>query len=146
MKSTQRIKWNWEPLISIGSIMFGESIEPLIIKFGLEKLEKPFEECNWETYRVFNCNTCLYSENSRVTSAGCFDNLYYKGQNLFGITIEEVRIILGKESEIGEAMRYYVGEEEIEQTPVEFDELSLQLWFINGIVTSAIVHPLLEDE
>jgi hypothetical protein len=91
MKNEQAMQWIWEPLISIGSIKFGEFIEPLIFKFELEKLEKPFEDCSWETYRFPSCNTCLYSENSQVTSAGCFDNLYYKGRNLFGLTIGEIR-------------------------------------------------------
>jgi hypothetical protein len=53
---------------------------------------------------------------------------------------------LGQESEIGETIKYYIGEEEVEQTPVEFDELSLQIWFSDGLVESAIVHGSLEDE
>jgi hypothetical protein len=146
MGNEQEIQWIWEPFISIGSIKFGEFIEPLIIKFGLEKLEKPFEDCSWETYRFPDCNTCLYSEDSQVTSAGCFDNLYYKGRNLFGLTIDEIRNTLGQESEIGETIKYYIKEEEVEQIPVEFDELSLQIWFGGGLVESAIVHGSLEDE
>jgi hypothetical protein len=133
------IKWIWLPLVSVGSIKFGELADPVIEKFKLCKLEKPFEEADWDSYEFPDCETQIYTENSNITSVGCFDNIYYGDENLFGLTLDEIRKCIGQESEIGETIFFDFVGNEFEKTPIEFDDLSLQLWFRDGVVESAMV-------
>lgn len=73
-----------------------------------------------------------------VVSVGCYDNLLYQGRNLLGLTLEEIREVLGQEDEIGEM----IGEE----IPVEYESLSLQLWFRGDVVVDATCYGFIEND
>jgi hypothetical protein len=139
--------WDWQPLVSIGPFRFGESATHLIQEYDLQKLEKPFEEADWCSYEFPDCETRIYTnENLEIERVGCFDNIYYRGRNLFGLMLNEVRSILGKEDECGEAIMYDVEDNRFEIFSVEFEKFSAQIWFKNGVVDSAMVHGFLDDD
>jgi hypothetical protein len=135
----ETIKWIWHPLFLVGSIKFGELAHPVIQKFKLRKLKRPFKEFYLDSYEFPDCETRIYTENSNINSVGCFDNIYYGDENLFGLTLDEIRNRLGQESEIGETIFFDFKDNKFEKTPIEFDDLSLQLWFRDGVVESAMV-------
>jgi hypothetical protein len=133
------ITWEWIPLVSIGSLKFGEPIEPVISKFDLRKLDKPFEEADWNSYEFLGCDKRVYAEDGNITSFGCFDNLYYKGRDLLGLTLNEIRVLFGEEDKIGETVLFDFEDGEFEETPVEFYEYGLQIWLRDGVVESAMI-------
>jgi hypothetical protein len=137
--------WEWNPLVSIGSLKFGESIEPIISEFDLYKLDKPFEEADWDSYEFPDLDKRVYTEDDHITSIGCFDDLYYKGQNLFGLTLDEIRTLLGEEDEIGETVLLDFEDGEYEKTPVEFYKYGLQIWIRDGVVESAMLTGTLDE-
>lgn len=134
------IIWDWKPLESIGGIKFGDCINELAKKYHLHPLKKMYESDEWETYEIPENLTKVYvAKDQIVEDIGCFDNLYYNGKNLFNLTLDEVREILGLEDEVGEAIYNYYDEEPYEKIPVEFESLGLQLWFRGGIAVDAMV-------
>jgi hypothetical protein len=131
--------WEWNPLISLGPLKFGDPIEPVISEFSLYKLDKPFEEADWDSYEFPNCDKRIYAEEKHITSIGCFDDLYYNGQDLFGLTIEKIKIIFGEEYKTGEVILFDFEDDEFEETPIRFYNYGLQVWIKNGVVESAII-------
>jgi hypothetical protein len=129
----------WIPMISIGTLKFGEFVEPVISKFDLHKLDKPFDGADWDSYEFPNCDKRVYAEDGKITRIGCFDDLYYKGENLFGLTLDEIRVLLGEEDEIGESILFDFEDGEFEETPIEFYQYGLQIWLRDGVVESAII-------
>lgn len=140
-------RWNWVPLISVGPFKFGEPADPVIEKLNLQKLEKPYEEFDSDSYEVSDGSVRLYTdEDGRIDGVGCFENIYYQDEDLFGLTLDEIRLRLGKEDQIGETILFDFKDNEYEKVPVEFEKWSLQLWFREGVVESAMVNGLLNDE
>lgn len=131
------IIWNWEPLVSVGFFKFGQQASPVIKQYNLLKLEPDCEAATWDTYEFPNSHTRIYVENSYVDSVGCYDNLFYKGINLLSLSLNEIRKILGKEDEIGESIEM--------QTPIEYEDKSLQLWLQNGIIIGGICYGFIKD-
>ncbi len=131
------IFWNWEPLVSIGPFRFGEPVAPVIEKYNLRKLERVSEVADWDTYEVPDGNTVIYVEDSSIDSVACYDNLFYQGKNLLGISLEEIHEILGKEDEFGKIIG--------EKTPVEYESFGLQIWFRNGITVDATCYGFIDN-
>jgi hypothetical protein len=136
--------WEWNPLISIGPIKFGNPIDPIILEFSLCKLNKPFEEADWDSYEFPGFDKRIYSENNLITSVGCFDNLYYKGEDLFGLTLDKIKIVFGEEDEIGETIIFDFENNEYEKIPIEFYNYGLQIWIKDGVVESAMLSGIVE--
>ena len=132
----QRIIWQWEPLISIGYIRFNEPIIPLIRKYKLQR-KVEYEPPDWQVYEFPEDETLVNVEKSRVLSVSCYNNFFYKGKNLLGISLKEINDILGKEYEIDESIET--------QTLVIYDSMSLQLWFENGVTVSAMCYGFIEE-
>ncbi len=139
------ITWEWSPLVSIGSLKFGESIDPVISKFDLYKLDKPFEEADWDSYEFPNRDKRVYAEDGHITIIGCFDDLYYEGKDLFGLTLDEIRSLLGEEDEIGETVLFDFEDGEYDKTPVEFYKYGLQIWLRDGMVESAMISGAIDE-
>jgi hypothetical protein len=137
------IEWNWEPLISLGTIYFGEDMNSVVNRLGLE-LDESSENDDWLKYESTNLGIQVFSEDSKVKRISCFDNLIYKGRNLLGLSLEEVREIVGNETDIDEPLSYdpsgnlYI-------TPVYFDELSMIIYLENGLVDSISVGMAYDD-
>jgi hypothetical protein len=141
------IQWHWVPCVSVGPIIFGEPVAPVIGKFDLQKLEKDYEDADWDTYEFPDCETRIYvDENGGIKEIGCFDNLYYQGQNLFGLTLDEIRVLLGPEDEIGKIVLFDFPGNEFEKFPVEFENFSAQFWFREGVVESVMIGPCYDDD
>ncbi|CBN57583.1 MULTISPECIES: hypothetical protein [Kamptonema] len=130
--------WHWQPLVSIGYIHFGEAATPIVTKYNLQKLEPDCKSGDWDTYEFPECETRIYVENCYIVGVGCYDNLFYQGQNLFGLSLDDIRQILGQEDEIGEMIGT--------QIPIEYFRLGVQLWMKDDAIVGAICNGLIEDE
>ena len=113
-------RFDLNPLVSVGPIRFGEPIGRVVRKHRLVKRGKPFEQANWVTFEFPDCETRVYSVDGLVTSVGCYDNCIYKGKDLFGMTLSELRNHLGKETLIDELRG--------KGAAVEYEELDILVW------------------
>jgi hypothetical protein len=132
------IIWDWKPLLSVGPIYFGDPVKKLVENQGLKLMDFDDGITEWDTYQVPNGETTVHVEDGKVVSVGCYENLYFNGKNLLGLTLDTVRTILGKEDEIGEEI--------IDKTPVEYERLGLQIWIRNEIVVDAICYSPIEGD
>jgi len=143
---TSHLFWHLDPKVSVGPIRFGEPAGPVIKKYGLIKcVEEPMIECeDWDTYEFTDCETRVYVENDKIENIGCYDELFYKGKNLFGMTLDELRKHLGPETEIGETFDLDSGDE---CTPIQWDNLEIQVWLDkDGLVDSVMCNGLIEED
>jgi hypothetical protein len=146
MMQHKNIYWDWNPLVSVGPFKFGESAILFIQEYNLQELEKPFQEADWNSYEFTDCETRIYTnEDSEIERIGCFDNIYYEGQNLFGLTLEGVQNIFGKADKIGEIIEYDIEDDKFEAFPMEFERFGAQIWFENSIVDSVMTHGFLDN-
>ncbi len=129
MKRMDKYVWKWIPLRSVGFVVFGEDAEEKINQFNLVKLDPPCESADWETYELLADETRVTVENGKFVSVLCDSNLYYNEKDLIGISIEEIREILGKEDEIEKD----VGDEDA----VYYYQLGLTLWMKNRYIVGA---------
>jgi len=133
----KEIIWNWKPLESVGLITFGEYAPPIVAKYNLDKLYANCKSGDWDAYQFPNTETYVCVENFHIISVGCYDNIFYQDKNLIGLSLDEIRAILGKEDEISEI----VGT----QIPIEYENLSLILWLKDKIIVGANCSRLIEE-
>lgn len=127
--------WNLTPHISVGVFKFQTSINPLIAKLNLLKLDEKRGE--WDEYEIPGCETLVYADdNGIIEYVACYDNLYYEGKNLFGLKIDEIRKILGEEGKTGKTVLFDFKDNEFEKTPIDFEQWGLDMWFKNEVVES----------
>jgi hypothetical protein len=131
--------FEWTPLVSVGLLKFGESLDSIIHEFDLHKLDKPFEEFELDSYEFPNDDKRVYTEDGNIVYVACFDSLYYKGGNLVGLTLDEIRVLFGEEDKIGESTIFDFEGDEYEEIPVEFYGYGLEIWIRDEVVQSAIV-------
>jgi len=51
------INWDWEPLVSVGPVRFGEAANLLIEKYNLQRPEFDCDTPDWETYQFYGTET-----------------------------------------------------------------------------------------
>jgi hypothetical protein len=129
--------WDWEPLVSVGPVRFGEAANPLIEKYNLQRPEFDCDTPDWEAYQFSGTDTLINVENSSIISVACHDNFFYKSNDLLGMSLKQIRQILGQEDEIDSM----VGT----QIPIYYDSLGLILWMKNDVIVSATCHSVIED-
>ncbi len=128
---------HWEPLVSVGSFKFDELIQKYIDQYDLRFTDAADELLNWDSYSTPDKNVYIDTEDSRIVAISCYEHFFYKEKNLIGLSLNEIRTLLGHESEIGEQIG--------EAIPVEYDALSLQLWLKEGYVTNVTCNGFLGD-
>ena len=131
----QTITWEWEPFVSVGPIQFNEPIAPLINQYKLQR-KVEYDTPDWEAYEFPEDQTIVNVQEYCVVSVSCYSNFVYKGKNLLGLSLEEIREILGEEYKIDNSME--------KQTSVEYDTISLQLWFEDGVTVSTMCYGFMD--
>ncbi len=121
--------WKLSPLKAVSCVVFGETAETIIERLKLQRLSPDCESATWETYEWSADGTRFIVENGKFISVMCDSNLYYKETNLIGLSIEEVRLIVGKEDEFEEG----IGEEDAAYYP----EIGLTLWLNQNKIVGA---------
>ena len=128
---------NWEPFVSVGPFKFDTLIQKYIEPYNLHFVEAADATVNWDTYATSDESVYIDTENSKIVSISCYVSFYYNGKNIIGLSLPEVREILGREDEIGDQLG--------EKIPVEYYALNLQLWVQNEYVTNVTCNGLVED-
>ncbi|NJK65039.1 MAG: hypothetical protein HC921_22095 [Synechococcaceae cyanobacterium SM2_3_1] len=130
--------WDWEPLVSVASIQFGAPASPVITKYNLQKLEPACESADWDSYEFPDTDTRIYVENGCIERFSCYDNLFYKGQNLLGLSLDDIRQILGPEEKIDTMVGASI--------PIEYESLGLTLWMEDDVIAGATCNAMIEDD
>jgi hypothetical protein len=133
----EEIIWEWIPNISVGVFKFQTSLTPSISELNLVKLDE--KQGEWDGYEIPNWETRVYADDDGIVeSVGCYDNLYYQGENLFQLTIDEIRQIMGADGDLEESILSDFQDGKFEIIPITFEEWGLTIWFVNGAVRSII--------
>lgn len=127
----------WEPLLSVGPFKFDTLIQSYIEPYNLNFVEAADEVVNWDTYATSDKNVYIDVEDSKIVAISCYKHLFYKGKNLVGLSLSEIRTMLGKENEVGDQIG--------EKIPIEYYSLSLQVWLKEGYVTNVTCNGFVED-
>jgi hypothetical protein len=96
--SSLSIIWNWKPKYSVGPVKLGEPFGAKFQEFELIRTPD-YDAPDQESFK-FPDETVLSIENSIVESICCKLNFYYLDKNLIGLSLENLRKVLGSENNI----------------------------------------------
>jgi hypothetical protein len=120
------------PRKTIGNISFNYS-ERKLKSLGYREVSSEYDEITqWKTYSR-NKGVDCYVKHGKIVCIACFRNCYFFGRNLIGKTQTEINQIIGMADEIGDDVWV---DEDVQQTPHEYFDLGLQLWFERKKVVS----------
>ncbi|WP_406697891.1 hypothetical protein V5E97_03465 [Singulisphaera sp. Ch08] len=122
--------WEWIPGKSVGPFQFGAKARAVIARFALRKLEPACPDADWDTYEIPGRESCLSTEDDRISSINCWDHLYYKDSDILTLSRDEARALLGPEEESEP-----LGETSL--MAVYYHSLGLTLWIEDGWIKSA---------
>ncbi len=133
-------KWEWVPGISVGGIKFGEKL-PNKIK-GLELIRAKYLERQDEptiSMGVKDLSSTIDIENGVVDQIDCHENFWYKGQNLLGMSVEDVMSIIGGE---------WTAEEDNDELSEIYhsEDFDVMVDVEDGVVDSIMVGRFVDDE
>ncbi len=119
---------NLIPLKKIGNIIFGESINKYKEKYDLEFI-KDVDDLEIDSYRIRQPHVIINVNKSThlIDSIMCYEELYYKGKNLIGLTIKEF-VSFTKEKYYGDIDILDFEDDDIPQYVYEFEDIGLQVW------------------
>jgi hypothetical protein len=125
------MKMNLVPFKKVGKFVLGESIDLYKDRYNLVLEDDGFEDDSTGliTYNLESPDTspCVDKENKTIRFIMCNEELFFKGRNLIGLTIEEF-MSHTRENYIGEVDIIDFEEDEIPQNVYEFENLGLQVW------------------
>jgi hypothetical protein len=114
----EKIKWDWNPNISVGPVTFGELASLTIEKYNLTRTPE-YDAPEQETYQFID-ETTIGVEDKIITSISCKKIFFYKHKNLIGANINEIKDLLGIENRVDEDFE--------EEYCLEFDNYNLIVW------------------
>lgn len=93
-----------------------------------EKIERFNNITQWRAF-TRDGNLMLYVKDYAVVAFACFESCALLGQGVIGLSESEIIALLGHPTEIGEPLWV---DEDIQQTPFEYEALGLQVWIEKG--------------
>lgn len=139
-----RSNYEWTPTVGLGPIRFGAPIQQYV-DAGL-LVYRPFpEELGGDADYVNKEEDISVSPDDEIVvpraqhivdTILCDRSLLYRGTDLFGLELNDVVKVLGREpDQFGETVEI---DDEL-QVAAEFDDLGLVLWFLEGVCVSAAI-------
>ncbi|MFT4928827.1 MAG: hypothetical protein ACI8WB_004947 [Phenylobacterium sp.] len=125
----------WEPNEGIGPIRFGGDINHYIelLKLVIDPDDAP-DKTGWIQYQIPGKEVFIDAEADKVESVLCYKEFFFKNQNLIGMKVIDLDIVLNCHAdEIGDSILYDDGDL---QTPREYFSLGLQVWSSDNVVVS----------
>jgi hypothetical protein len=116
--SEKKIHWEWKSIDYVGPIKYGEPALPIIHKYGLS-LMPDYGSPGRDVYE-FTDGTTISIENGLIDSVMCQSNFFCQGTNLIGLSINEVRPLLGDEDTVDNDFE--------DHTCFQFDKYELMIW------------------
>jgi hypothetical protein len=96
-----QIIWNWDSRkTSVGPISFGIPAEVVVQEHNLIRTPE-YEALDQELYE-FPDGSSISVENGLINGVDCKSNFFYKTTNLIGLSIEDIRSLLGSEDSLDE--------------------------------------------
>jgi hypothetical protein len=93
--------WSWESKkASVGSISFGLPAEQVVQEYKLIRTPE-YEALDQELYE-FPDGSSISVENGLINGVDCKSNFFYKTINLIGLSIEDLRNLIGSEDDFEE--------------------------------------------
>jgi hypothetical protein len=122
---------DWIPLERVGPYRFGEAIAPEVV--GSLKLKERDDQRNWLLYLQSGlaAKATILVENGAVITVNCFEECYYQGTNLLGLSQAQLCALIG---EADDSELQSVDDEE--SLVLYFDKLSLMAWIDHGCVVA----------
>jgi hypothetical protein len=125
------MKMNLVPFKKVGKFALGKSIDLYTERCNLVLEEDDFEKdtTGLITYNLDKPNTspCVDEKDRTIRFIICTEELYYKGKNLIGLTIDEFISVTG-ENYVVEIDTLNFEEDDIPQNVYEFENIGLQVW------------------
>jgi hypothetical protein len=103
MTKTNKLKitWNWDSKkASVGPISFGLPAEQVVQEYKLIRTPE-YEALDQELYE-FPDGSSISVENGLINGVDCKSNFFYKTINLIGLSIEDLRNLIGSEDDFEE--------------------------------------------
>jgi hypothetical protein len=113
-----KIIWDWQSKTSIGPIAIGKPAAAIIQEYNLPFIEE-YSDSEQKVYE-FPDDTTIRVEDGLIDSVSFKSNFIYENTNLIGVSIENVRALLGDEDTVDDNFE--------EQICFEFDKYSLMAW------------------
>lgn len=137
--------WRWSPGIGVGPCKFGESIQLVAQGIDIKKVrDEGTSSTGWGVYEVVGDEyKTVWSENGTVVCVRCEDVFVFMNKNLIGMSEEELIAHMGQQpDEIGTSVEFEDGSV---QTPFEYEDLGLEVWFEGGKLVSASATEIVDD-
>lgn len=116
------------PFKSVGSFILRSDIKCYTNKYSFEINDYSFDlNAPAVHYSLSTPKMALFVENNLIEEIACYEELFYKGENLIGMRIEEFVLHTG-ESFIGEVDCLDFEDDNIPQYVYEFEAIGLQVW------------------
>lgn len=136
---------NWIPLKKIGPFIFETQIDDYIKKYQLTLIpEERDETVKWDVYKVSDIDMRIYTEEGMITSVALYDNCFYKGHNLIGMSFHDVMEVLSLP--IPSAPSDIIEVDEEDEFIYELDSLEAQIWVRRKKVVTVYCGPLIIEE
>lgn len=125
--------WEWTPGSSVGPIRLGENIGRHFELLGLTEMEAAIndDQDKWVTYESDAYGVRILTCNDVIESVSCDRELLYRGLNLLGLQPEDALGALSPHTHVEEP--YPFG------WSFSYDELGLELYVVDGVVTTASI-------
>jgi hypothetical protein len=137
-------KYEWVPKVRLGPIRFGENIQQYV-DAGLLSFDPPLEELGGVGSFIDEDDSITVTPDDGfpdgpvrwvVEGIQCDKSILFNGQELLGLSIEDVVKFFGREpDQFGEEFEVI---DDI-QIIAEFDDFGLVLWFVDGVSVSASI-------
>lgn len=120
------------PLKSVGPFLFDSSISNYS-DFMLHEVDEEFdEEVGWKAHTIPDKEVRIYTENEKIVSIACYDELYLDGNNLIGLEVGVFKSIINSELSDYEKIELDNGIKEI----LDYDSLGIQAYAMYGFIDS----------
>ena len=121
------------PNESVGGMKFGRRIKDYLAKYDFQityHIENEIPE--WDNYKLVKEGVEVKVENGIIEAIAARKQLYYKGKNLIGQSLESLEKII--DMNYDEIDEVFLGEEEVPHKVYEYYSLGLQVWVKDSIV------------
>ena len=127
------------PLKSVGHFKFGNHIQCYTSLLKEFKCDDP-DEFDYVHYEDPDESFFITVKDNRIDSIFCYKELWFRGVNLIGVSIEEFQKIT-ESSFVGEIDELHVEDDSIPQLVYQFEELGLQVWERNKVIVTIVADP-----
>ena len=127
------------PLKSVGQFKFGNHIQCYTSLLKDFKCDDP-DEVGYVHYEDPDESFFITVKDNRIDSIFCYKELWFRGVNLIGVSIEEFQKIT-ESSFVGEIDELHVEDDSIPQLVYQFEELGLQVWERNKVIVTIVADP-----